>query len=90
MACWYQSTTVFERFDDQSTLEKAVKRLDPELASSLWIMTDGRVESSNPAALDALKQAYQVEKVKMQARKKGFFVSEKKQADGKIKITVRK
>ncbi len=86
MACWYQSTTVFEEFTDAAALDKALDRVGREA----FIVNGLTVTTYDPQDMDRLKQAYQVEKVKMQARKKGFFVTEKKQADGKIKLTVRK
>ena len=87
MACTYQSTTVFEEFTDAATLQKALERVKDRGPFTVNGLT---VTTPYPAALDALKQAYQVENVKAQAKKKGFFVTEKKQADGKIKLTVRK
>ena len=38
--------------------------------------------------LDALKQAYAVEKAKLEARKQGHSVTERVQADGTVKLTI--
>ena len=40
------------------------------------------------AHLDALLQAYAIEKVRLEARKKGHSVSEQPLSDGRVKLTV--
>lgn len=90
MACEYYSQTVFAEFTDRATLDKALKRLNPEISGRVWIMTNGRVEAANQSDLNAVKQAYQVEASKAALKKKGFFVSETQdQNTGKIRLTVR-
>jgi len=42
----------------------------------------------DPKHLDALKQAYAVEKAKLEARRRGHSVREKVQADGTVKLTI--
>ena len=43
----------------------------------------------DPKELDRLLQAYAVEKARMEARRKGYLVTEQPMADGSIRLTVR-
>jgi hypothetical protein len=45
-------------------------------------------EWGNPAHLDRFLQIYAVEKAKLEARKKGFIVSEQTLQDGAIKVQI--
>ena len=85
MACEYESRSVFERFTDAKILDAAFKRID----RAGYYGRGLRVEAESQGKMDALKQAYQVEAAKAALKKKGFFVSEKKQENGKITLTVR-
>jgi hypothetical protein len=42
----------------------------------------------NPSKLDSFRQAYAVEKAKIEARKKGHSVSERVTKDGSIQLTI--
>jgi len=85
MACEYTSTSVFERFTDAATLEKALGRMKYRGDFTRYGL---RVEARNDRDMGALKQAYQTEAAKLALKKKGFFVTETKTAAG-IKLTVR-
>ncbi len=57
--------------------------------------TTGAVQLDNyngawgkPAAMDAFKQAYTVEKARIEARKRGHTVNEVTQPDGSIRLTI--
>ena len=43
----------------------------------------------DPKELDRLLQAYAVEKARLEARRKGYLVTEQPMADGSIRLTVR-
>jgi hypothetical protein len=89
MACEYQSRVRFQTFTDAALLKKALARLPEELRNTLQV-SGLTVRTTWNAALDALKQAYQVEATKKTAKKQGFFVSEKQDENGKIQITARR
>lgn len=42
----------------------------------------------DPAELDRLKQAYAIEKSRLEARRQGYAVSEQSLADGRVKLTI--
>lgn len=91
MACEYESYSVFEQFTDRAILDRAFDRLGLGFCNRRFIK-DGltvRAIGGNQAHMDALKQAYQVEAARAALKKKGFFVTEKKQENGKILLTVR-
>lgn len=85
MACEYYSLSVWESFKDRATLEKALARVGR--AGFDFVGLD--VRHDNQGRMNELKQAYQVEAARAALKKKGFFVSEKKQENGKITLTVR-
>jgi hypothetical protein len=86
MACEYESYSVFEQFTDAAILEKAINRMEYR---GDFTRQGLKVETRNYRDMNALKQAYQVEAARAALKKKGFFVSEKKQENGKILLTVR-
>lgn len=56
-----------------------------------WISDFDRKENGyNEAWLGRLKQAYGVEKAKVEAKKKGYRVTEQKQDDGRIRLVCRR
>jgi len=85
MACEYYSYAVFEQFTDLKTLEKALARME---FKENFTVNGLRVRATNDAEMGQLKQAYQTESAKAALKKKGFFVTETKTANG-IKLTVR-
>jgi len=89
MPCTYVSRVIRERFDDADILARAVERLTDEQRDEI-IYSGTTVRSTNPETLNAVKQFYATEKAKAQAKKKGFFVKEQKQPNGKIVLTVRR
>lgn len=87
MACEYESYAIFEEFVDRAALEKA---LDLIGRGGFEISATGRqVISQDRGRMNELKQRYQTEAARAALKKKGFFVSEKKQENGKITLTVR-
>jgi hypothetical protein len=91
MACTYESITEFERFADLKTLEKALGRVDRYLYTIRGLNVETRGEFTSDAQarhMGELRQAYQTESTKAALKKKGFFVSETRTANG-IKLTVR-
>jgi hypothetical protein len=93
MPCTYRSTAVFETFADLETLKEAIRRVDLSIAKNKYRVTgrsgNYRVEARNEEEMNELKQVYQVVAVRQTAKKKGFFVQEKRLPDGKIRLTVR-
>ncbi len=87
MPCEYLSESQFEEFTDLATLEKALARV----GQRGYLVEGLRVEAlDGPGAMNRLRQAYQVEAAKATAKKKGFFVSETTNPDGKIVLKIRR
>jgi uncharacterized protein YbjT (DUF2867 family) len=86
MPCVYISTSVFADFTDRATLDLALKRVDRRRYTVRGLV----VEAEDQTDLNELRQAYQVEAAKQTAKKKGFFVQERRLPDGKIRLTVRR
>jgi hypothetical protein len=95
MPCEYDSYSVFETFTDRATLDKALAKVQTEKGFSrtgyrVYQDRSGRLQvEASTVAMNALKQAYQVEVARAALKKKGFFVTEKKAEDGKVTLTVR-
>ncbi len=87
MPCTYDSTTEWTSFRDKIILERALERLDYATRRRLNVI--GLNVEGEPEDLDELRQAYQVETQKAAAKKRGWFVTETRLSDGKIKLTVR-
>jgi len=87
MPCTYESRTEWTSFTDKATLQKALDRLDMRTRRRLNVI--GLNVEGEPEDLNALRQAYQVEAQKATAKKRGWFVTETRLSDGKIKLTVR-
>ena len=86
MACEYTSLTVWESFTDKAALEKAFIRV----GRAGFDVVGLDVRTNTRGRMNELKQAYQAEAARAALKKKGFFVSEKKNPEtGKILLTVR-
>lgn len=87
MPCEYLSESKFEQFTDRATLDKALVRV----GQRGYLVEGLRVEAMGGAfEMNRLKQAYQVEAAKITAKKKGFFVNETTNPDGKIVLKIRR
>jgi hypothetical protein len=84
MACEYESITVFEKFKDLKTLEKALVRVGRE-----GYRVNGLKVEADAVNMGRLKQAYQTEAVKAGLKARGIWATEKTDAAGKITLTVR-
>jgi hypothetical protein len=57
----------------------------------VWVSDyDRKYNKYDDAWLGRLKQAYGVEKAKLEAKKRGYMVSEQKQDDGRIRLVCRR
>ena len=57
----------------------------------VWVSDyDQKYNKYNDAWMGRLKQAYGVEKAKLEAKKRGYMVSEQKQDDGRIRLVCRR
>jgi hypothetical protein len=87
MPCEYESISAFGEFTDRATLDKALIRV----GQRGYLVEGLRVEAMDgPVAMNRLKQAYQVEAAKITAKKKGFFVTETTNPDGRIVLRIRR